>query len=173
MSQGGPRPCRPREGCFICPGGRERRSPVYGHRKLIANWVRKRMARNIPMSVKCKLQWEERSNYLVALSQSAGYLTGFDPVVRTNTSTSNSTVSGTGTVTDNYGGGWNYVYNGNVDTTTTTRTNENVPYTITSKAIYANAYDDYGALVSYKGAITCTVRKSGGDTANSLGYNMG
>lgn len=112
-----------------------------------------------------------RANYLVVLSQSAVYLTGFDPVVRTDTSTTTAPVSGSGTVTDNYGGTWHYTYNGTVTSTTTTTTNEDVPYTINSRTIYAYAYAANGAIVSSHYHVYST--KSGGDTYNTAGYNIG
>ena len=53
---------------------------------------------------------------------------------------------------------------------TTTTTRENVPYTINSNTIYANAYDDRGALVSHRSHIYS--KKSGGDPEDSAEYNL-
>ena len=98
-------------------------------------------------------------------------MSGFDAVLRTNTSTSTSPVSGNGTVTDNYGSTWNYSYNGEITTTTTTTAQENVPYTIESNTVYATAYDEHGQVISQHWHVYST--KQGGDTANSIGYNLG
>lgn len=144
--------------------------PFMGTGNWIGNWVRKN-GQKYPDICFSQTPMQGRENYLLTLSQSAGYLTGFDPVVRTNTSTSTSPVSGSGTATDNYGGMWNYTYNGTVTTTTTTTTNENVPYTINSNTLFANAYDERGNLVSRRFHVYST--KSGGDSADSLGYNLG
>lgn len=144
--------------------------PFMGTGNWIGNWVRKN-AKKHPDICFSETPMRGRKNYLIALSQSSGYLTGFDPVVRTNTSTSTSPVSGSGTITDNYGDMWYYTYNGTVTTTTTTTTTENVPYTINSNTLFANAYDERGTLVSQHNHVYST--KSGGDAANSLGYNLG
>jgi hypothetical protein len=109
-------------------------------------------------------------NYLIVLSQSASYFHGFEPVVRTDTTTSTTPVSGSGTVTNNYGETWNYTYAGTATTATTTTTQANVPYTINSNTIYANAYDDRGALVSHRNHIYS--KKSGGDPVDSADYNV-
>jgi PEGA domain len=136
----------------------------------IGNWVQKN-AKKHPDICFSQTPVQDRSNYLIVLSQSSGYLTGFDPVVRRDTSTSTTPVSGSGTVRDNYGGMWNYTYNGTVTSTTTTTTNENVPYMINSRTIYAYAYADGGVIVSQHYHVYST--KTGGDTANSAGYNIG
>lgn len=144
--------------------------PFMGTGNWIGNWVRKN-GKKYPDVCFSQAPIQGRQNYLIALSQAAGYLTGFDPVVRTSTSTSTSPVSGSGTVTDNYGGMWNYTYSGTVTTTTTTTTNDNVPYSINSNTVYANAYDEHGTLISRRWHVYST--KSGGDAANSFGYNLG
>jgi hypothetical protein len=144
--------------------------PFMGTGNWIQNWIRKNGKKH-PDVCFSQNPLQGRRNYLIALSQSAHYLSGFDPVVRTNTSTSTSPVSGSGTVTDNYGGMWNYTYSGTVTTTTTTTTTEDVPYTINSNTLFANAYDERGTLVSQRSHLYST--KSGGDAANSFGYNMG
>jgi hypothetical protein len=140
--------------------------PVVVTGNWIGSWIQKN-AKKHPDICFSQSPVEGRANYLIVLSQSAGYLTGFDPVVRRDTST--TPVSGTGTVTDNYGGMWNYSYNGTVTTTTTTH--ENAPYTINSRTIYAYAYGDGGSIISQRYHVYST--KSGGDTANSAGYNIG
>lgn len=144
--------------------------PFMGTGNWIGKWVQKN-AKKYPDICFSQSPIQGRTNYLIVLSQSAGYLTGFDPIVRTNTSTSTSPVSGTGTVTDNYGGMWNYSYNGTATTTTTTTTNENVPYTIRSNTIYAYAYGDGGAIVSRRYHVFSS--KSGGDASSTAGYNLG
>jgi PEGA domain len=135
----------------------------------IGNWVQKN-AKKHPDVCFSQTPVQDRANYLIVLSQSSGFLTGFDPVVSRDTSTSTTPVSGTGTVRDNYGGAWNYTYAGTVTTTTTTTTHENVPYTINSRTIYAYAYGDGGAIISQRYHVYST--KTGGDAANSAGYNI-
>jgi hypothetical protein len=90
----------------------------------------------------------DRANYLIVLSQSASYFHGFEPVVKTDET-------------------WNYRDDGTATSTTTTK---NVPYTINSNTIYANAYDDRGALVSHRSHIYS--KKSGGDPTDSVEYNL-
>jgi hypothetical protein len=144
--------------------------PFMGTGNWIGKWVAKN-AKKHPDICFSQNPLPGQTNYLVVLSQSAGYFTGFDPVVRTNTSTSTSPVSGTGTVTSNYGGMWNYSYNGTETTTTTTTTTENVPYTVTSNTIYAYAYRSDGANISRRYHVYTT--RSGGDAYNTAGYNLG
>ncbi len=144
--------------------------PFMGTGDWIGKWIHKN-AKKHPGICFSQSPIEGRSNYLVVLSQSAGYLTGFDPVVKTDTTTSTAPVSGTGTVTDNYGGMWNYTYNGTATTTTTTTTNENVPYTITSNTIYAYAYGAGGAIISRRYHVFSS--RSGGDASSTAGYNLG
>jgi hypothetical protein len=143
--------------------------PSLGSRGWIGNWVRKN-ARKHPDICFSQRPMQGRANYLIVLSQSASYFRGFEPVVRTDTSTSMAPVSGSGTVTNNYGETWNYTYAGTAPTATTTTTYENVPYTINSNTIYANAYDDRGALVSQRYHIYS--KKSGGDPEDSAEYNL-
>jgi hypothetical protein len=144
--------------------------PFMGTGNWIGKWVEKN-AKKYPDICFSQNPMQGQANYLIVLSQSAGYFTGFDPVVRTNTSTSTSPVSGSGTVTSNYGGMWNYTYNGTETTTTTTITNENVPYTVRSNTIYAYAYRSDGAIISRRYHVYST--KSGGDAYNTAGYNLG
>ncbi len=144
--------------------------PFMGTGNWIESWVRKN-AKKHPDVCFSQSPMRGRTNYLIVLSQSAAYYSGIDPVVRTDTSTNTTPVSGSGTVTDNYGGMWNYTYNGTVTTTTTTTTQEDVPYTINSNTLYANAYNGNGTLVSHRYHVYST--KSGGDPYNSAGYNLG
>ena len=136
----------------------------------VRNWVRKN-ARKYPGVEFGGTPTKEARNYVIVFSSSANALSGFDPVVRTDTSTSTTPVSGSGTVTDNYGSTWNYTYDGEVTTTTTTTTQEDVPYTIETNTLYATAYDAQGTMVSQHWHVYST--KQGGDGANSLGYNLG
>lgn len=135
-----------------------------GEPSWLKNWVRKN-ATKYPDICFSQSPMQRRANYLVVLSDSPHYFHGFEPVVRTNTTT--TPVSGDGTVIDNYGDIWNYTIDGTVTTTTTTH--ENVPYEINSNTLYADAYDDHGALVSQSYHVYST--KSGGDDAGV--YNMG
>lgn len=133
------------------------------------NWVRKN-AKNYP-----NVQFQNRpisgaQNYIIVLSVSAKAVSGFDPVVRTNTSTDTTPVSGSGTVTDNYGSSWNYTYDGQVTTTTTSTMQTNVPYTIESNTLYATAYDEHGVMISQRWHVYST--KQGGDAGNAIGYNL-
>lgn len=136
----------------------------------IGNWVEKN-AKKYPDICFAQNPMAGTANYVIVLSQAAGYLSGFDPVVRTSSSSTTSPVSGSGTATNNYGDTWNFNYNGTVTTTTTTTSHENVPYTIRSNTIYAGGYSDGGVLVSNHHHVYST--KSGGDAANSAGYNIG
>jgi hypothetical protein len=124
--------------------------PSMGSRGWIGNWVRKN-ANKHPDICFSQRPMRGRANYLIVLSQSASYFHGFEPVVRTDET-------------------WNYTDAGTATTTTTTTTRENVPYTINSNTIYANAYDDRGALVSHRSHIYS--KKSGGDPADSAEYNL-
>lgn len=135
------------------------------------NWIRKNAKKYPGISFQQGRPVQGAQNYLIVLSASANAVSGFDPVVRTNTSTNTTPVSGSGTVTDNYGSTWNYSYDGQVTTTTTTTTHENVPYTVESNTLYATAYDENGAMISQRWHVYST--KQGGDAANSLGYNLG
>ena len=144
--------------------------PFMGTGNWIGKWVEKN-AKRYPSICFSQSPIQGRANFLVVLSQSTGYLSGFDPVIRTDTNTSTTPVSGSGTVTSNYGGTWNYTYNGTATTTTTTTTQENVPYTISSRTVYAYAYGDGGAIISQRYHTYSS--KSGGDAANSAGYNIG
>jgi hypothetical protein len=144
--------------------------PFMGTGNWIGNWVQKNTKKH-PDICFSQAPMQVHANYLIVLSQSTGYLTGLDPVVRTDTSTSTTPVSGSGTVRDNYGGMWNYTYDGTATTTTTSTIHENAPYTINSRTIYAYAYGDGGAIISQRYHVYST--KTGGDAANSAGYNIG
>jgi hypothetical protein len=135
------------------------------------NWIRKNMKKYPGISFQQGRLVQGAQNYLIVLSASANAVSGFDPVVRTDTSTNITPVSGSGTVTDNYGSRWNYTYDGQVTTTTTTTTHENVPYTIESNTLYATVYDENGTMISQRWHVYST--KQGGDAANSFGYNLG
>lgn len=144
--------------------------PFMGTGDWIGKWVKKN-AKKHPDICFSQSPLQERASYLIVLSQSAGYLAGLDPVLRTDTSTSTTPVSGTGTVRDNYGSTWNYTYNGTATATTTTTRNENVPYTIRSDTIYAYVYGENGAIISERNHVFST--RSGGNASNTAGYNLG
>jgi hypothetical protein len=144
--------------------------PFMGTGNWIGKWVEKN-AKKYPDICFNQSPLEGRANYLVVLSQSAGYLTGFDAVVRTDTSTSSGPVSGSGTVRNNYGSSWNYTYNGTATTTTTTTSHDNVPYTIRTNTIFAYAYRADGAIVSRRYHVFSS--RSGGDASSTAGYNIG
>jgi len=130
------------------------------------NWVRKN-AKNYPDVCFLPNPLKDHANFLVVLSNSPRFFQGFQAV--TTTATNTTPVSGSGTVTDNYGGTWNYTYNGEVTTTTTTQ--ENVPYQINTNILYANAYNDDGAIVSHRYHVYST--QTGGNGYSAFGYNMG
>jgi hypothetical protein len=130
------------------------------------NWVRKN-AKNYPDVCFLPNPMKDHANFLVVLSDSPRFFQGFQATTVYNTST--SYVSGSGTATDNYGGTWDFAYNGNVTTTTATR--ENVPYEISTNVLYANAYNDDGALVSQRYHVYST--QTGGDPYAGFGYNLG
>jgi hypothetical protein len=132
----------------------------------VNNWMRKN-AKNYPDVCFLPNPLKDHANFLVVLSDSPSFFSGFQATTVYNTST--SYVSGSGTATDNYGGTWNFTYYGNV--TTTTATQENVPYQIRTNVLYANAYNDDGALVSQRHHVYST--QTGGDPYAGLGYNMG
>jgi hypothetical protein len=112
-----------------------------------------------------------RTNYLVVLSTSSAAFNGLFPKFTTTTEWNTTPVSGSGSVTDYYGRVWNYSYTGSVTTTTTSTYEQNLPYTDTTYGYFANAYSEGGDLVAWQRQFK-TVR-SGGDPANSLGYNLG
>lgn len=114
---------------------------------------------------------QNADNFLLVFGRSSSVFMGLYPTVRTSTSTNTSPVSGSGTVTDNYGGMWYYTYNGTVTTTNTTTEHVDVPYTDTSNTLYLYCYDQAGRLRGHYWR-TLTSR-SGGDTYNTLGYNLG
>lgn len=133
-------------------------------------WIKKNQKKYLGL---CFSQTPDPSaaNYLLLFSTSRSAFNGFDPSVRTTTSTNSSPVYGSGTVTDSYGSAWNYTYSGTQTTTATTTTTENLPYTITSNTLFLNAYDQGGKLVSAHWRTASS--KQGGDTYNTLGYNLG
>lgn len=135
------------------------------------NWIRKNAKKYPGVSFQQGRPVQGAQNYLIVLSTSANAVSGFDPVVNTDTSTNTTPVSGSGSITDNYGSTWNYIFDGQVTTTTTTTTHENVPYTVESNTLYATAYDEHGVMISQRWHVYST--KQGGDAANSLGYNLG
>jgi hypothetical protein len=144
--------------------------PFMGTGNWIGKWIDKNAKKYVDICFS-QSPLQGRANYMIVLSQSAGYYTGFDPVVRTETSMNTTPVSGAGTISDNSGGMWNYTYNGTQTTTTTTTTHENIPYTVTSNAIFAYAYSDGGAIVSRRTHVFST--RSGGDSSSTAGYNLG
>ncbi len=117
----------------------------------------------------------QAENFVVVFSTSQSAFNGIYPTVKTytNTNTNLTPISGSGTITSNYGSTWNYTYQGTLTTTTTTTTTvqQNLPYTDTSTSIYANVYNQNGAIISQRWR-TMTTRQ-GGETYNTLGYNLG
>jgi hypothetical protein len=144
--------------------------PFMGTNNWIGKWVKKN-AKKHPRICFSQSPTHGLANYLIVLSQSASYLTGFDPVAKTDVSTSTTPVSGTGTVADSDGETWNYRYYGTATTTTTTTSQENVPYTLRSNTVFAYAYGSDGALVSTRFRIYSS--RSGGDASSTAGYNLG
>jgi len=130
------------------------------------NWVRKN-AKSYPDVCFLPNPLKDHANFLVVLSDSPRFFQGFQ-VVPTS-STNITPVSGSGTVTDEYGGMWNYTFDGEVTTTATTR--ENVPYGFNMNDLYANAYNDHGALVSHRYHVYSA--ETGSDSSSGFGYNVG
>jgi hypothetical protein len=138
--------------------------------KFTRKWIEKN-ERKYPGICFSQTPGSQSSNYVVVFSTSQSAFNGIYPTTRTSTATNTTPVNGSGTITSNYGTTWNYTYSGSVTTTTTTTSQVNLPYTDTTRAIYAYAYDDRGDLVSRRYR-TITTRQ-GGDGANTLGYNLG
>jgi hypothetical protein len=111
-------------------------------------------------------------NYLLVFSTSNSAFSGIQPSVRTSTSTSTSPVAGNGTI-NNYSTGqvWSYNYSGTETTTTTTAYTAEVPYTLESRTLYLNAYDQIGLIIS--GRFRTISTQQGGDPYAALGQNLG
>jgi hypothetical protein len=102
-------------------------------------------------------------HYLLVWAYSEAAFAGFQPVQQGTT----SPVSGSGTVTNAYGDRWNVTYSG----TATVIDMMEVPYVLQSRALYLNAYDAKGNLVSHH-SITAS-SQAGGDASYAAGYNAG
>jgi len=135
-------------------------------KRWLNNWVRKN-AKNYPDVCFLPNPLKDHANFLVVLSDSPRFFQGLQAV--TTPVTNATPVSGSGPVTDNYGGMWNYTYDGEVSNTMTTH--ENVPYEINANDLYANAYNDDGALVSQRYHVYST--QTDGDSSSGFGYNVG
>ncbi len=111
-------------------------------------------------------------NYLLVFSTTSSAFSGIQPSVRTSTSTSTSPVSGSGTI-NSYSTGqmWSYNYSGTETTTTTTTYTAEVPYTLRSRTLYLNAYDQIGLIIS--GRFRTISTQQGGDPYAALGQNLG
>jgi hypothetical protein len=112
------------------------------------------------------------ANYLVVITSSVSVLSGFQPVLRTETTQSRTDASGRGTVTDNDGSIWSYTYRGTATTSTTTMTQQDVPYTIESHSLYASVYGGPLNLLIARHSETNS-RQEGGDPTSALFYNLG
>jgi hypothetical protein len=106
-------------------------------------------------------------NFLIAFSSNEGRFSGFIPTTRTDTTT--TPFNANGTVSNYYGDQWSYTASGTVTTTTTT--NFNAAYTDTDVALYIRTYASSGQLIRQDGHVYSS--RTGGDTYNSLGYNLG
>jgi hypothetical protein len=106
-------------------------------------------------------------NFVIAFSRSEGYFSGFYP--RTVTNTTVTPFSGTGTVYSDSGSMWIYSFQGTETATSTTQ--YNAPYTDRNVGLYIATYDSSGRLIRQDGHIYSS--RTGGDPANSLGYNLG
>jgi YD repeat-containing protein len=138
--------------------------------KFTAKWIEENK-KNYPGLCFSQTPNARAANFLIVFATSQSAFNGIYPTIRTRTSTTTNPVSGQGTVADNYGGTWSYTYNGIVTSNTTTTSYVNLPFTDTATSIYAYGYDQAGHLVSERRRTTST--RQGGDSANSLGYNLG
>jgi hypothetical protein len=138
--------------------------------EFIANWWRKNSKR-YPDICLSQTPSVTAKNYLIVGSTSQKYFGGLFPTVKTYTSTSTTPYSSTGTVSDQYGNTWNYTATGDITTTTTTTVHENLPYTDRFVGLYMNAYDSGGRMVLATEHVYAS--RSGGDAANTAGYNIG
>jgi hypothetical protein len=109
--------------------------------------------------------------YLIVLSTQSNAFSGLYPVYRTTNDTSTSPTIGNGTITDNSGSSWSYTYQGTTTSTTTTTQQTALPYTDTTLSLFANAYDKKGNPLG--SAYRSESFRQGGDSANTLGYNLG
>jgi hypothetical protein len=110
-------------------------------------------------------------NYLMVFSTSERYYSGLMPTTRTYTNTSSTALSADGSVTDQYGDRWNFTATGDAQTTTTTTVHENLPYTDRTTGLFAKTYDSAGRIIRSDGHLYRN--RTGGDTSNTLGYNIG
>jgi hypothetical protein len=109
--------------------------------------------------------------YLIVLSTQSSAFSGLYPVYRTTKDTSTSPTTGNGTITDNRGSSWSYTYQGTTTSTTTTTQQTTLPYTDTTLSLFANVYDKNGNPLG--SAYRSESFRQGGDSANTLGYNLG
>jgi hypothetical protein len=106
-------------------------------------------------------------NFLIAFSSNESRFSGFIPTTRTDTTT--TPFNANGTVSNYYGDQWSYTASGTVTTTTTTHFNSG--YTDSDVALYIRTYASSGQLIRQDGHVYSS--RTGGDAANSLGYNLG
>jgi hypothetical protein len=100
-------------------------------------------------------------HYLIVWAYSESAFAGFQPVRQVTT----APVSGSGTLTNMYGDRWNFTYTGTLREIDTLE----APYVLQSRALYLNAYNEKGDLVSHH-SITAS-SQSGGDAYYAAGYN--
>jgi hypothetical protein len=111
-------------------------------------------------------------NFAIVISTNSNVMNGVTPVVKTITSTSNTNGSFNGSAT-NLSSGSTWDFNGDYNGTTATTTQQvvNEPYTQRDNAVSFVAYDASGVIVAQAGHVYSG--RSGGDAANTLGYNLG
>jgi hypothetical protein len=126
----------------------------------IQNWVKKNAKKNPDICFSEVPRLGE--NFIIVLSNSSLQYSGLMPVTRTYTDT--TPVSGTGI---SNGDVWRF--DGTL--TTTTRINYAAPYTDTNTSLYATAYNSQGRIVAQRYHVYSV--RSGGEGANTLGYNLG
>lgn len=136
----------------------------------VDKWVRKNQQKYPTLCFSQRVN-PATSNYLLIFATSESKFSGVHPSLETATTTSRNPVSGDGSAHDIYGDTWRFTFDGTVTTTTTTTTQVNIPYTDTSRTLYLRSYDQQGHLLSEHG-YTATTR-SGGDSSDTLGYNLG
>jgi hypothetical protein len=136
----------------------------------VTHWWKKN-ARNYPGVCLSSKPNPAARNYLMVFSTSESYYSGLMPTTHTYTSASSTTFSANGSATDQYGNRWNYTATGDAQTTTTTTVNENVPYTDRAVGLFAKTYDSSGRIIRSDEHLYTS--RSGADTYNTLGYNLG
>lgn len=127
----------------------------------LRNWVKKN-TKKYPDICFTQQPLAERDNFSIVFSESRSQFVGLQAAVVTNT----TDISGTGRATDQYGGTWRFTYDGTVTTNSTVL----VPYEISSREIFAVAFDSKGNIVGDGHHLYSAA--TGGAPGFSAGYNI-